>query len=212
MLVETCVRITTSQPHTDQKPTELLTVRSVDSNKLFLHQSCRRMVERSNGTLCPIIPFEASINVHPISSTNKSRLINLGQKVLSGRFIGYPLNSGGGWQGDVHRRELARHREIRRVRGSHRQVSIDQNSSHKETGNDLARSMVIEQEGNAQRQSKSSTQWEKTQVWARPWSDPLQSARCDSLHEQRGVADCSEADRGAMEAMGDFWSSSGEYI
>ena len=42
--------------------------------------------------------------------------------------------------------------------------------------------------------------------------DPLQSARCDSLQEEGGVADFSEADRDAMEVMEDFWSMSGENI
>ena len=40
----------------------------------------------------------------------------------------------------------------------------------------------------------------------------LQCARVDSLQEEGGVADISEADRDAMEAREDFWSMSGDPV
>ena len=40
----------------------------------------------------------------------------------------------------------------------------------------------------------------------------LQCARVDSLQEEGGVADISEADRDAMEAREAFWSMSGDSI
>ena len=43
-------------------------------------------------------------------------------------------------------------------------------------------------------------------------NDFSQSARDNSLQEEGGVADVSEADRDAMEAREDFWSMSGEFI
>ena len=43
-------------------------------------------------------------------------------------------------------------------------------------------------------------------------SDPLQSARDNSSQEEGRVADFSEVVRDAMEARGDFWSMSGEFI
>ena len=42
--------------------------------------------------------------------------------------------------------------------------------------------------------------------------DPFQSARDNSLQEDGGVADFSDADCGAMEAREDFWSMFGEFL
>ena len=42
--------------------------------------------------------------------------------------------------------------------------------------------------------------------------DSLQSAKSSSLQEEGALADCSEADRDAMESREDFWNMSGELI
>ena len=49
----------------------------------------------------PVIPFGAEITYKPITDKDKARLHQFGIKVLSGVFIGYSLNIGGGWSGDL---------------------------------------------------------------------------------------------------------------
>ena len=49
----------------------------------------------------PLIPFGAEINYKPISQKDKARLHVFGKTVLSGIFIGYDQQEGGGWSGDL---------------------------------------------------------------------------------------------------------------
>ena len=49
----------------------------------------------------PVIPFGAEITYKPITDKDKARLHQFGIKVLSGVFVGYSLNIGGGWSGDL---------------------------------------------------------------------------------------------------------------
>ena len=49
----------------------------------------------------PVIPFGAEISYKPISPKDKDRLHQFGITVLSGIFIGYALQTGGGWTGDL---------------------------------------------------------------------------------------------------------------
>ena len=49
-----------------------------------------------------MMPFEAGFFVYPTSTKDKkSRPHQFWTKVLSGTLIGYALNSGGGWTGDL---------------------------------------------------------------------------------------------------------------
>ena len=45
--------------------------------------------------------FLGGIHVYPISTNDKSRFHQFGTMILLGIFIGYALNSGGGWTGDL---------------------------------------------------------------------------------------------------------------
>ena len=51
-----------------------------------------------------------------------------------------------------------------------------------------------------------------TSILGEARSDPLQSARSDSLQEEGGVADFSEAESGAMKARKDSRSMSGDFF
>ena len=42
-----------------------------------------------------VIPFGATVEYHPISAKDLSRLQQLGPKVLPGVFFGYAFNAGG---------------------------------------------------------------------------------------------------------------------
>ena len=57
----------------------------------------RRFGEAFSG---PVIPFGAEISYKPIAPKDKDRLHQFGITVLSGIFIGYALQTGGGWTGD----------------------------------------------------------------------------------------------------------------
>ena len=48
-----------------------------------------------------VISFGAEISYKPISPKDKDRLRQFGITVLSGIFIGYALQTGGGWTGDL---------------------------------------------------------------------------------------------------------------
>ena len=50
----------------------------------------------------PLIPFGAEINYHPIRQKDTERLHKFGEKVLSGIFMGYCQQVGGGWNGDIY--------------------------------------------------------------------------------------------------------------
>ena len=50
------------------------------------------------------------------------------------------------------------------------------------------------------RESRDSTLGKYSLLWTRQGSDPFQSARDNSLQEEGGISDSSEADRDAMEA------------
>jgi len=49
----------------------------------------------------PLIPFGAEITYLPITDKDKSRLHQFGSKVISGIFLGYEQQEGGGWSGDL---------------------------------------------------------------------------------------------------------------
>jgi hypothetical protein len=49
----------------------------------------------------PIIPCGAEITYQPISDKDKKRCHQMGQKVLSGIFLGYIQHAGGGWANDL---------------------------------------------------------------------------------------------------------------
>ena len=49
----------------------------------------------------PVIPFGAMVDYHPVSAKDLSRIHQIGAKVLPGIFLGYALNAGGIWKGDI---------------------------------------------------------------------------------------------------------------
>ena len=49
----------------------------------------------------PIIPFGSSVEYHPITAKDQSRIHQFGKKVLPGLFLGYALYAGRIWKGDV---------------------------------------------------------------------------------------------------------------
>ena len=49
----------------------------------------------------PIIPFGSLVEYHPTSAKDWSRMHQFGKKVLPGMFLGYALNAGGIWKGDI---------------------------------------------------------------------------------------------------------------
>ena len=49
----------------------------------------------------PVTPFRATVDCHPISSRDLSRLHQFGKKVLPGLFLGYALYAGGIWKRDI---------------------------------------------------------------------------------------------------------------
>ena len=59
--------------------------------------------ERRFGEPCegPVIPLGSTVEYHPISAKDQSRLHQLGKKVLPGIFLGCALIAGGIWKGDV---------------------------------------------------------------------------------------------------------------
>ena len=48
-----------------------------------------------------MIPFRAEITYLPITDKDKARLHQFGSKLLSGIFLGYEQQEGGGWSGDL---------------------------------------------------------------------------------------------------------------
>ena len=49
----------------------------------------------------PVITFGATVEYHPISAKDISRLHQFGPKVLPGTFLGYVLCEGGIWKGEI---------------------------------------------------------------------------------------------------------------
>ena len=49
----------------------------------------------------PIIPFGSLVEYYPITAKDQSRIHQFGKKVLPGLFLGYALDAGGIWKGDV---------------------------------------------------------------------------------------------------------------
>ena len=62
------------------------------------HNIERRFGMPFNG---PVIPFGATVEYHPISAKEQSRLHQFGAKVLPGLFLGYALYAGRIWKGDI---------------------------------------------------------------------------------------------------------------
>ena len=114
------------QPHTDQKPTELPRQQSVQSKKVFMHFWCSRVCQTRGGEkqwnasvylrnmLKKSWPTEShrmneDLELHfglksiSIQSLRKTKVvsINMREKMFRGKLIGYVLNSGGGWTGDL---------------------------------------------------------------------------------------------------------------
>ena len=53
------------------------------------------------GSECPVIPFGAMVEYHPVSAKDQSPLQQFGTQVLPGTFFGYVLYAGGIWKGDI---------------------------------------------------------------------------------------------------------------
>ena len=49
----------------------------------------------------PVIPFGATVEYHPISASDLSRVHQFGPKFLSGTFLGYAFSREGIWKGDI---------------------------------------------------------------------------------------------------------------
>ena len=49
----------------------------------------------------PIIPCGSLVEYHPATAKDRSRIHQVGEKVLLGLFLGYALFAGGIWKGDV---------------------------------------------------------------------------------------------------------------
>ena len=49
----------------------------------------------------PVIPFGAMVEYHPVPAKDQSRLHQFGANVLPGIFLGYALNAGEIWKGDI---------------------------------------------------------------------------------------------------------------
>ena len=49
----------------------------------------------------PIIPCGSLVEYYPITAKDQSRIHQFGKKVLPGLFLGYALDAGGIWKGDV---------------------------------------------------------------------------------------------------------------
>ena len=49
----------------------------------------------------PVYPFGAEVTYLPISDKDKARCHQFGKNVLSGIFLGYDQQEGGGWSGDL---------------------------------------------------------------------------------------------------------------
>ena len=49
----------------------------------------------------PIFPFGSSVEYHPVTAKDQSRIHQFGKKVFPGLFLGYALYAGGTWKGDI---------------------------------------------------------------------------------------------------------------
>ena len=49
----------------------------------------------------PVIPFGAAIEYIPITQKDKDRIHSLGKQTITGIFVGYEQQSGGGWSGNL---------------------------------------------------------------------------------------------------------------
>ena len=93
--------------------------------------------------------------------------------------------------------------------------NLQEVSKHTQREMSFAPLVPLRQEGHEQRQTSRHPRVDTFDARRVPStlgearSDPLQCARGDSLQEEGGVTDFSEADRDAVEAREDFWSVSG---
>ena len=132
--------------------------------------------------------------------------------MLPGILIGYALNSGGGWTGDliiadwIHTENYVAS-EVHARRFESKVVGIKYSKDIF-----LCSHGSLRQESHTQPQTLRRQRVERFDPVKVPStfvgrgearSDPLQCARSDSLQEE-GVADVSELDRDAMEALEDF--------
>ena len=60
----------------------------------------------------PVMPFGATVEYHPISAKDISRLHQFGPKVLPGIFLGYVFFAGGIWKGDIMVADVEKLEEI----------------------------------------------------------------------------------------------------
>ena len=163
VFVKTCVEITTSQLHTDQKPTELLRAQSAGTKKVPLHFQIQTHLggnwwREAVECFCNLrsmqvkladgkslyetrfgIQFDGSVT--PSSTTYKRQKSSSsnGTGVLSGLDIGYALNSGASWTGDLIIVDWQPCREVRRVGVS----SQDSSSMKLESRNDRMHSFFF---------------------------------------------------------------------
>ena len=238
MLVKTHVGITTSEPHTDQRPTELLETQSVGSKKVPLHFWFSEVLQTNGGeepwnasvireTHTNIRQTESRFVKEDLSPNWTCQLYHLEQKCFS-------IHSPPKDKSRLH------HFGTKMLPGMF--IGYARRTGGGWTGNliiadlhDIARPILTskdprqklkdafvfhcadgssKQEGHAQRQT-SRHRVESVDVGGVPSTlgearvNLLQCARGDSLQEEGVVADFSEGDRGAMEAREYFSSMCG---
>ena len=134
-----------------------------------------------------MIPLGAEVFCNPSNAQDKSRPHQFATKVVPGMFIGYALNSGGGWTTDLIIAAWPRHREQRRVRSSREKVEVHRSSDQKSAGSIFfpCADGSLRQEGHAQRQSSRQRRVESFDAGGGP--STLGEARSDLL--QRAWSD-----------------------
>ena len=153
----------------------------------------------------PIIPFGSSVEYHPITAKDQSRIHQFGKKVLPGLFLGYALYAGGIWKGDVLIADLE---ELE---------TMDASEIYSKRLN--AKEVIFPKQGefifpvaDGQIKTPGGDQEMRTSTLVR--DHPIQGeSKIDFLGESEGsLPQPQDSFPDAGEAINDFWSMSGSFI
>ena len=166
----------------------------------------RRFGMPFNGT---VIPFGATVEHHPISAKDISRLHQFGPKVLPGIFLGYVLYAGSIWKGDmmiadiaeleemdaseIHARRLNAKEVLTPMKGDNFYVPVADGTVKTPGGNRRLRPPTL---------IRDHPEQEEEQEVFRGASDGLSSP--NPLQD--------DSTRDDAEAKNDFWSMTGDFI
>ena len=157
----------------------------------------------------PVIPFGAVVEYHPLSAKDQSRLHQFGPKVLPGTFLGYALNAGWIWKGDILVADIEGMEQMDASEINAKRLNAKEVLTPQRSGNFIfpVADGTVKNFGREQRLRTSTLTRERPK---RGEEQEILQGRSDGLQSPTQLQD--DSTRDDEEAKNDFWTVTGIFI